>query len=229
MEDTRVVAITGAAGAIAGTVARRFETEGWRLALLDLPRNQAGLRERFPDALAVGADLTEEDDAASAIHAATEHYGRVDALLNVAGGFAMATVTEVTLADLERQLSLNLRTAFNATRAVLPGMLERGEGAVVGVGAGPGLDGGARMSAYGAAKAAVAGFFRSVRAEVEPFGVGVSLLFPMGTVDTPANRRAMPDADPGRWIDPDEIASAMLYLVSRSRRGRVRELLIHAG
>lgn len=228
MHEPKVVAITGAAGGIAATVAKRFQDRGWRLALLDLPRNQDTLRQRFPDALAVGADLTQPEDAASAVHAAAEHYGAVDALLNLAGGFAMASITEVTLDDLERQLALNLRTAFATTRAALPGMLERGSGHVVGIGAGPALHGSARMPAYGAAKAAVAGFFRSVRAEVEAHGVGVSLLFPMGTVDTPANRRAMPDADPRQWIDPEEIASSLLFLTERGPRGRVRELQLHA-
>lgn len=228
-EDPRVAVVTGAAGAIGGAVSRRFAEAGWRLALLDRPRNQSALRDRFPAAMNVPVDLSDASDAEAAVARVRERYGRLDALLNVVGGFAMRPAAEATLEDLERQLDANLRTAFNATRAALPVMLELGRGFVMGTAAAPAVRGAARMACYAAAKSAVAGYFRSVGAELEPKGIGVAVLYPMGTVDTPANREAMPGADPGSWIDPSELADAALFLAERSRRGRVRELMVYPG
>ena len=225
---SRVAAITGAAGAIGGRIAQRFAADGWQLALLDRPGHGNALRHAFPDASVAGVDLADASDTERAVREALERFGRVDALLNVVGAFAMQSAVDATDEDLDRQLELNLRTAFHATRAVLPSMLERGGGFVMGMAAAPAVRGSARMATYGAAKSAVAGYFRSVRAEVEPRGVGVGLLFPMGTVDTPANRKAMPDADPSSWIDPDELAAAAAFLAGRSGRGRVRELMVYA-
>ena len=227
-DTSRVALITGAAGGIGSRMARRFDADGWQLALLERPHNLDAVREVFPDALVIGVDLTAADDTASAVGTVLESRGRIDALLNIVGAFGMQSALEADDGVLDRQLDLNLRTAVHATRAVLPAMLERGRGFVMGVGAATVVRGSARMPAYGAAKSALAGYLRSVRAEVEPQGIGVGLLVPMGTVDTPANRDAMPSADPASWIDPDELAAAAAFLVGRSARGRVRELRVYA-
>jgi len=227
IDPSRVALITGAAGGIGSRMARRFAAGGWRLTLLERPHNLAKVRDAFPDALVLGVDLTSSEDAAAAVGTALERRGRIDALLNVVGGFSMQSAVDLDDAELERQLDLNLRSAVHATRAVLPAMLERGSGFVMGIAAAPVVRGSARMPAYGAAKSALAGYLRSVRAEVEPKGVGVALLVPMGTVDTPANRASMPTADRTGWIDPDELAAAAAFLAGRSARGRVRELQVY--
>ncbi len=226
--DSRVVLVTGAAGGIGSHVARRFDADGWRLALLERPHNVDKVRDTFPEALTVGVDLTDADDTERAVQAVLAERGRVDALLNLVGGFTKQSALEPGNEALERQLDLNLRTAVHATRAVLPSMVERGSGFVMGVAAAAAVRGGARMPAYAAAKSALTGYLRSVRAEVEPQGVGVSVLVPMGTVDTPANRAAMRDTDPASWIDPDELAAAAAFLAGRGGRGRVRELRVYA-
>jgi NAD(P)-dependent dehydrogenase (short-subunit alcohol dehydrogenase family) len=226
-DPARVALITGAAGGIGSRMARRFDTDGWRLALLERPRNLDAVRSAFPGALALGVDLASAEDTTSAVAGVLDSHGRIDALLNIVGGFGMQSALELDDAALDRQLAINLRTAVHATRAVLPGMLERGSGYVLGMGAATVVRGSARMPAYGAAKSALAGYLRSVRAEVEPQGVGVGLLVPMGTVDTPANREAMPSADPSSWIDPDELAAAAAFLVGRGARGRVHELRVY--
>jgi len=226
-DSSRVALITGAAGGIGSRIARRFDADGWQLALLERPHNLEAVREAFPDALALGVDLTVGEETANAVATVLEDRGRIDALLNVVGAFGMQSALELDEAGLDRQLDLNLRTAVHATRAVLPAMLERGSGFVLGIGAATVVRGSARMPAYGAAKSALAGYLRSVRAEVEPQGIGVGLLVPMGTVDTPANREAMRSADPTSWIDPDELAAAAAFLAGRSARGRVRELHVY--
>jgi NADP-dependent 3-hydroxy acid dehydrogenase YdfG len=222
--DTRVVAITGAAGAIAGALAERFAAAGWRLALIDLERNRGRLNERYPDAHCEGADLTDAASTAAAVSRIEGALGGIDALLNIAGGFGMQSAVEATTADLDFQLDLNVKTLFHTTTAALPGMLERGGGFVMGVAAAAAVSGRARMPTYGAAKAAVVGYLNAVRAEVEARGVEVTILYPMGTVDTAGNRASMPDADPNAWIDRQALADTVLFLAERGPRGRVREL-----
>lgn len=227
-DNGHLVVITGAAGGIGARIARRFSDAGWRLGLLDRPHNLAPLQTAHPGAVSVGVDLSNAEDAVRAVRSILDDAGPIDAVLNLVGGFAMRSALELTDEDLDRQLAVNLRTAVHVTHAVLPGMIERGRGFILGMAARAAVHGGARMAAYAAAKAALVGYFQSLRAELEPKGIGVSLLFPMGTVDTPGNRAAMPDADPATWIDPDELAAAALFLAERGRRGRVPELRVHA-
>jgi len=223
----RVAVVTGAAGAISREVSRVFKGANWRLALFERsPEKVEALQETHPKALVVRVDLTDGTATERAVGMVVEHFGQLDTVLNIAGGFAMQSAGEASLEDLEGQLSINLKTLFNTTRAALPHMLERGEGFLLGVSAGAALTGGARMPAYAASKGAVASFLKAVRAEVEPQGVGVSVLYPMGTVDTPANREAMPQADPQGWISAGEVAESILFLATRSKRGRVRELQV---
>lgn len=221
-----IVAITGAAGAIAGTVAEHFAAAGWRLALLDRPGHPDRLAERFPEALRLQADLGDPDAVAAAIERIERELGSLDALLNIAGGFSSQSAVDLTPAALTAQLDLNLRTLVHTTSAALPGMLARGRGFVLGVGSAAAVRAAARQPAYAAAKSALVGYLRSLGAEVETRGVGVAILYPMGTVDTPANRRAMPDADPGRWIRREALAEAALFLADRPAGGRVRELQV---
>lgn len=224
----RVVVIGGAAGALAGATAEVFAANGWKLVLLARRPHIDDLARRFPGADVVAVDLTAQQDVASAAAGILERHGRVDALLNLTGGFAMAEAASVSEPDLDSMLERNLYTAFHMTRALIPAMVERGEGFVLGVSARAALHGGRRTTAYGAAKGAVTGYFRNLRAELAPHGVGVSLLFPMGTIDTPANREAMPDADPAGFIDLARLAEAIHFLAGRTPRDRIAELQVSA-
>ena len=208
-------------------MARRLAGAGARLVL---PTRSApdALADRFPDATIVPADLLDPTDARRVAEVALERHGAIDALLNVAGGFAMGSALSLAREDLERQLDVNLRTAVTLTGACLGAMVERGDGTVIAVSAGAAARGGRNMGAYAASKAALEGYLRSVRAEVEPRGVGVSILIPEGTIDTPANREAMPDADRSGWIDPAALAEAAAFLMARAPGGRVAELRVHA-
>lgn len=226
--QTRTVVIAGAAGALARRTTERFARSRWNLVLLARERHEGELRERHPDAMVVAADLADPDQAQRAVRAAEERFGAIDALLNLTGGFAMQAAVEVRPEDLYAQIDAHLKTVMFTTRAALPRMLERRRGFVLGVGAAQPIRGGARTGAYSAAKGAVLGYFRSLRSEVEREGVAVSVLVPMGTIDTPANRDAMPEADPAKWLDPGELAEAIHFLATRSPRGRIAELRVHA-
>lgn len=220
--------ITGAGGAIATHVIAAFHQAGWKLALVAHgDQARAHLAARHPDACIVQADLTEDVAARRAIDAAVAQCGHADALLNIAGGFDMSAAADTTPDQLEAQLDINLRTAFNATRAVLPHMLDNGGGFVLGVGAGQAIDGGASCGTYAASKAAMIAWMKSMHAELASRGIEIGIVYPMGAVDTAGNRAAMPDADPSTWIDPDDLAATMLHLASRGARGHVREARVY--
>jgi NAD(P)-dependent dehydrogenase (short-subunit alcohol dehydrogenase family) len=223
----RHAVLSGAGGGVGSRIARTFADHGCRL-VLPARSGVDELRSAFPDARVVEADLADPEDCRRVAEAAQEAFGGVDAVLNVAGGFAMHSALELTPEDLEAQLTINLRTAVNLTGAFLPSLVQRGHGAVLGVSAGAAAGGGRRLTAYAASKAALEGYFRSVRAEIEPDGVGVSLLIPQGAVDTPGNRRAMPDADRSAWVAPRALADAAWFLVSRAPGGHVPELRVAA-
>ena len=229
MSSRNVVLITGAGGAIGTVVAQRFSEAGWPLALLDYGEDSTGpLRERFPEAHVASADLTDETAARDAIKAVEEDVGPIGAALNIAGGFAMQPATEAMDDDRAKMHQLNFVTLFNTTRALLPPMKERGEGIVLGVSAAAAIDGAPQAALYAASKASVAAYLKSLHAELRDDGVRATVVYPMGVVDTPANRDAMPDADPSTWIDRGEIADHMLHVATRSPQGHLRELQIFA-
>ncbi|HEX7021538.1 MAG TPA: SDR family NAD(P)-dependent oxidoreductase [Trueperaceae bacterium] len=220
--------ITGAGGALGGSVATAFADAGWQLALFaHSGEGRARLERNFPESMVLEVDLTRQDESRLAVRHVLSRFGGVDALLNIAGGFAMTPAEELEQQDFERQLDINLRTVVSSTQAVLPGMLEQGSGFVLGVAAAAALSGGSRMAPYAASKAALAAYLRSVQAELGPRGILTSILYPMGAIDTPGNRRSMPKADPAGWLDPDELASSILHLATRGPRGHIRELMVY--
>lgn len=220
--------ITGAGGAIASRIVHAFTAAGWKLGLVaydEAERKRIG--EAHGDMPVAVANLADDDAAKQAVGTLQRKLGHVDALLNIAGGFDMSGAVETTPKQLEAQLDINLRTAFNATRAALPGMLENGRGFVLGVGAAAAINGGGSMGPYAASKAALVAWLKSVNAEMAPRGIDVAILYPMAAVDTPGNRKAMPDADPQDWIDPDELAATVLHLATRGKRGRILEAKVY--
>jgi NADP-dependent 3-hydroxy acid dehydrogenase YdfG len=222
------VAITGAAGAIGSVTAEVFADAGWTLALIDYGEdNKASLETTFPDAHVVDCDLTDELNTHEAFRSIGEDMA-LDAVLGIAGGFAMEAAPEATMDDYRRMIDVNFRTLFNTARAAWPLLTEQDRSFLLGVSAPAAVEGQANAALYGASKGAVAGYVKSLDKEGRDEGLRASALYPMGVVDTPANRDAMPDADPTSWIEPRELAEGMLHLATRSPRGHVRELKVHA-
>lgn len=222
------VAITGAAGAIGSVTAEVFQDAGWDLALLDYGEdNRATLETAHPEALIFDCDLTDEAATRDAFQTIGDA-GGLDAVLAIAGGFAMQPAAEATMDDYHAMVDMNVRTLFNTARAAMPVLTRNDRSFLLGVSAPAGLDGQASAALYGAAKGAVAAYVKSIDKERRDDGLRASVLYPMGVVDTPANREAMPDADPSTWIDPGELAHGMLHLATRSSRGHIRELKVHA-
>jgi NADP-dependent 3-hydroxy acid dehydrogenase YdfG len=232
-----VFVVTGGAGALADAIAGVFGGAGARLALIDRApvQGQSGeaLRERAAahGAVPLVADLTSPAETAAALAEIEGDVGPIEGLIHTAGVFAMAPADTPEAGLYARLFDANVRTLVNATQAVLPGMLARGSGFLAGISSNVVWEGtgAASMSLYAAAKAAVAFYLRSVEREVRGAGVRVAIVYPLAAIDTPANRRAMPEADPAGWVEPIAIAEALLFAATRGPRGRLTELPIGVG
>jgi len=217
----RIVLVGGASGNLGQAVARAFHAAGANLVLLD--RKPGRLAALFPELAAspdhLLLDSVDAADAASvdaAVQAAVERFGRLDIVANTVGGYRAGTpVHETPPETWEFMLTLNARTAFVLSRAAVPHMLERGAGKIVHVAARASLQGTARAAAYSASKSAILRLVESLSAELKHTGINVNCVLP-GTIDTPANRKAMPDADFSKWTAPAAIAEVFVFLASES-------------
>ena len=205
--DGRVVAITGAAGALGRAVADEFAHRGAKLALIDIIAIQG------PHFSIVG-DLTNAVAARDIVAKVVAKLGRIDALANVAGGFTMGeTVYETTDKTWSFMFDINVMTMLNTVRATVPTMLTQKRGKIVNIGARAGLRGAGRMGAYCASKAVVIRLTESLADELKGSGINVNCVLP-SIIDTARNRQDMPDADYSKWVNPADLARAIAFLAS---------------
>lgn len=210
--STPVVLITGAAGALGRAVAQRLDRDGARLVLFD--RDAAALKPHFPQALAEAVDITDEAAVAAAVQRALESLGRLDALVHVAGGFEMGeTVDALSRASWDRMMALNAWSFVALAKACVPAMKRQGGGSVVAVTAAAATGGQARKGAYIAAKSALQRLVETQAAEHAGSGIRVNSVAPT-TLDTPANRATMPDADRSAWVSLESAAEAIAFLAT---------------
>ncbi|MFH1085242.1 MAG: SDR family NAD(P)-dependent oxidoreductase [Chloroflexota bacterium] len=215
----RVVLVTGAIGALGGAVARAAFAAGARVAITGRRREvlDALTSELDPGGartLAVAADLAVEADVQRLVEAVAAHWGGVDCLLNVAGGWRGGkSVAEMELAEWDEVMAMNLRSAFLINRAVLPSMAKRGWGRIVNVGSIAAEQPGAQRAAYNVSKAGVVSLTQSIAAEYRRKGIAANVILP-SVIDTAANRAGMAKADTSRWVPPEAIAELMLFLCS---------------
>jgi len=211
----RHVVVTGGTGALGHAVVGALVAAG---AVCHVPYVVAAEAEHFPSRdharvkLVAGIDLTDE----AAVARLYDDVPSLWASIHLAGGFAMSPIGKATKADLMKQIDLNLVTAFLSCRAAINAMMRTGAGGrIVNVAARPGLEwrSGAGMAAYAASKAAVAALTAALAEEVVKSGILVNAVAP-STMDTPANRAAMPQADHAAWPKTEEVAATILFLAS---------------
>ena len=216
--QSRVVVITGAFGALGRAVARAFEDQGARLALLDVaPQPSPDVRAQLGQEPLVfaGVDLSDMESTRRVMAATAMRFGGIDVLVNVAGGFRWERLEDGEPETWDQLYAMNLRTAVVCCKAALPAMLERGAGRIINIGAGAAAArAGAGMGAYTASKAGVHRLTESLSDEVKDRGITVNAVLP-GTIDTPRNRAEMPDADVSRWVAPEAIADVIVFLASQ--------------
>ncbi len=216
----QTVLITGAAGTLGRAVAGAFAERGANLVLLDQRRDLLERAFASEDArrLFAPTDLLDQAKVSATVQAAIARFGRIDVLCNIAGGFRMGeTVHETTDATWKFLFDVNVHALLNAVRAVTPHMIERGGGRIVNVGAYAAQKGVAQMGPYIAAKSAVIRLTEAMAAELRERHVNVNCVLPT-IIDTPENRAAMPDADPGRWVAPADLALVVVFLASPAAR-----------
>ena len=220
MEFTdRTVMVTGAAGNLGRAVAAAFAELGANLVLVDLQRERL---EAFGPAsqhrMLAPANLLAQDEVNATVNAALAHFGRIDVLCNLAGGFRMGeAVHETSDETFDFLFDLNTRSLLHCVRAVVPHMISRGGGRIVNVGAFAAQKGAARMGAYTASKAAVIRLTEAMAAELRDQHINVNCVLPT-IIDTPENRAAMPAADPARWVSPLDLAHVIVFLASDAAR-----------
>lgn len=206
----KVALVTGGTGALGSAVVKRFAAEG---AKVHATHRQPGGPDAAGDREAVfhQVELTDEQAVGALFDEIVAADGRVDVLANVAGGFAGGPIAESSLEALEKMLSVNLRTCFLCCRKAAEVMQPGGR--IINVGARSALSPLPRTSCYVAAKAAVLGLTAALARELSPAGIAVNAVLP-GTIDTPANRRAMPKADFAKWTPPEAVAEVFVFLAS---------------
>jgi NAD(P)-dependent dehydrogenase (short-subunit alcohol dehydrogenase family) len=226
MLTDHVVAVTGGFGQLGTAVARTLSEHGARVALID----RAAIPTNAPTAalLLPGVDLTSSDGAANAIDHVARQLGRLDALVNIAGGFRWETLEGGSIDTWDFLYQLNVRTAVVTSKAALPHLLARGAGRIVNIGAMGAIKAGAGMGPYAASKAAVAKLTESLAEELKDRGVNVNAILP-SIIDTPQNRADMPDADVTRWVTPRAIADVVAFLLSEAARAVTGALIPVAG
>jgi NAD(P)-dependent dehydrogenase (short-subunit alcohol dehydrogenase family) len=216
----RTALITGASGNLGRAVADVMKSRGANVALIDRKRErleQIYGSEDSTTAFAI-ADLADTDQVATAARTVRDRFGTIDILANIAGGFRMGDPVHATRDDDWTFLfEINARTMLNAARAVVPTMIAAGSGKIVNIGAFGALRGGANMGAYAASKSAVIRLTESMSAELRDKGINVNCVLPT-IIDTPENRKAMPDADPTKWVAPDDLARVIAFLASDDAR-----------
>ncbi|GGD39316.1 SDR family NAD(P)-dependent oxidoreductase [Pseudoxanthomonas indica] len=203
------VVVTGGFGALGRKVVEQLRANGARVAVLDHAPAPADVAAPAFG----GVDLADEGAARQAIEQAAQALGGLDALVNIAGGFSWETIADGSLDTWDRLYRLNLRTALAASQAALPHLLAAGGGRIVNIGAAAAGKAATGMGAYAASKAGVARLTEALADEFKDRGITVNALLP-SIIDTPANRKDMPDADASRWVTPAQLAGVVQFLLS---------------
>jgi NAD(P)-dependent dehydrogenase (short-subunit alcohol dehydrogenase family) len=221
----KVIVITGALGALGAVVAETALARGARVAGIDHAPSQ---KEATPDRIELGGvDLSDAAAAKKAIDAVAAHLGKIDALINIAGGFTFETIGDGDIKSWQRMYALNVLTALNTSRAAIPHLQASSAGRIVNIGAMGALQAGAGMGPYAASKAGVHRLTEALAAE-QKGKITVNAVLP-STIDTSANRASMPKADFSKWVRPQELADVILFLVGDAASAITGALIPVAG
>jgi NAD(P)-dependent dehydrogenase (short-subunit alcohol dehydrogenase family) len=222
MLQNRVALVTGGTGALGRVIVSEFLASGHGVAVPTTPHER-----KSPPSLPFGAtadvhvaeaDLSEEGDVQEFVRGTLARFGRIDFLVNTAGGYAGGSpVEEVSLGEWERMMSLNLRTCFLMSRAALKIMRTSHWGRIINIAAMPALLPSTGKAAYAVSKRGVAALTEVIAEESKGSGVTCNAIAP-SILLTESNVRSMPDADTSRWVTPEEIAKLVLFLCSDHAR-----------
>lgn len=204
--------ITGANGGLGRHVTGACLRAGYRVA--GVAPGIASSDFDSPDFVAIPAMITSSKEAADVVAAARTRWGQLDALVHLAGGFEGGhPFSAADDAELTRMWQVNLMSFAYTARAVLPVLQEQRSGSLVAIGSRAVLHPQNGLSAYAASKAALVSLVQTIAQETREFGITANVVLP-GTMDTPANRAAMPASDPAKWVQPSQVAAMIVHLLS---------------
>jgi NAD(P)-dependent dehydrogenase (short-subunit alcohol dehydrogenase family) len=211
----KTVIITGANGNLGIAVTKEFLDKGYKV--LATVATETAKQDFVPaDNLDVQVvNLTNEEETNAFVQSSIEKYGRIDAALLLVGGFAMGNIAATSGADLRQQFSLNFETAYYVTRPLFQHMQQNNSGRIVFIGARPSLVAlqGKGLLAYSLSKSLLFKLAEYLNEEVKGKNIAVSVVVP-STLDTPVNRKNMPDTDPENWVKPGQLAEILEFIVS---------------
>ncbi len=224
--DNKIAVVTGGGGGIGGAIVQRFAREGAKLAVADIDAEAAKARvkeiaDRGTDAISIVADVTKKPSVNDMIKATLDRWGKIDILVNVAGGAERKNVVDITAEDWDRVIEMNLKSVFLCSQAVLPTMLKAHYGKIVSISSIYGFTGNATRASYATAKAGVAVFTKSLALEHAKDGININAIAP-GRIETPKVRGHYSDEawaaaeaqiPMGHTGKPENIASAAIFLV----------------
>lgn len=213
--EGRVVLITGAKGGLGTFVTERFLKAGATVIGTSRSIKQSDFAD--PRFTAIAVDFSDASAVRDAVNQIVTRFGKIDVLAHIMGGFAAGTVAETDDKTWGRMLDLNLTSAFHALRAVVPVMRKTKYGRIVAVGSLTATEAHAGLGAYVASKIAMAALVQTVAQENADANITANVVLP-GTMDTAANRAAMPGADFSKWLQPDEVASLILTVSDESAK-----------
>jgi NAD(P)-dependent dehydrogenase (short-subunit alcohol dehydrogenase family) len=213
--SNKVVLITGGTGALGRTLVKKFIDSGARTISSYLNEKEAEkLKIADHKVELIKLDITKEEEILKVIPILVERFGTIDVLVNLVGGYLGGkNITEIGENDWDAMMGLNLKSAFLISKYVIPVMKSGKGGNVVHISSRTGLKSDGYDSAYAASKAGLIRFVESTSQEFKENNINVNCILPT-TIDTEANRRAMPNADFDKWLLKEDLANVILFLCS---------------
>jgi len=209
--------VTGASGNMGQAVVKKFLTEGFHVIGTIIPNDPVVIDIADENFETTVADLMSDEASQKFVESVLEKNGKIDVAVLTVGGFAMGKIADTKTADISKQIKLNFETAYNIARPVFSQMMKQSSGRIFLIGSKPGLDhqNGKGMVAYGLAKSLIFRLAELMNDEAKGTNVVTSVIVP-STINTPQNRKSMPDADPKKWVKPEAIADIIYFYCSVS-------------
>jgi NAD(P)-dependent dehydrogenase (short-subunit alcohol dehydrogenase family) len=221
--DKQVAIVTGGTGALGQAISRRLLAAGAAVSIPFVVPEEAEALHNSLGGLArqqlqtTRTDVTDPHQFGMFVQGTLDRFRRVDILVNAVGGFEGGDLMSTTPETWQRMLTLNLTTCYIACRGTLPAMIQARAGRVVNIASRAVVPPQGGFLAYTVAKSGVIALTQALAEEARPYGITVNALLP-STMDTPANRRAMPEADPSRWISVESVAALVAFLAGPDAR-----------
>jgi NAD(P)-dependent dehydrogenase (short-subunit alcohol dehydrogenase family) len=210
--QSKVVLITGANGGLGTYVTQAFLNAGATVIGTSRKIQQSDFNN--PNFTALPAEISSGEGAKLLVERVVARFGRLDILVHTVGGFAGGqSIADTDDTTFQRMFDLNLNSVFHILRATIPSLRQSGEGRFIAIGSRAALEPGVGVGAYSASKAAMVSLIRTVALENKDAGVRANVILP-GTMDTPANRTSIPNADFSKWVQPAAVASLITWLTS---------------